>query len=176
MPPPGLVLGTVALTLVTALVAGPYALIVPALAVLARFKPWVLVPVALAGMAGAGVLAAVGAGSAVGEGQGAFGHVAQALALLALAAALVTLPARGHEGGHERGYEPVGAPAAPVFGPRPPEFDPPGPEQPQRPAYPPEPPQRRCRPYRRAHRRHQRAPRPRAPPRPWARAAAATRT
>ncbi|WP_326808620.1 alpha-(1-_3)-arabinofuranosyltransferase [Streptomyces sp. NBC_01775] len=140
VPPPGLVLGTVALTLVTALVAGPYALIVPALAVLARFKPWVLVPVALAGMAGAGVLAAVGAGSAVGEGQGAFGHVAQALALLALAAALVTLPARGHEGGHERGYEPVGAPAAPVFGPRPPEFDPPGPEQPQRPAYPPEPP------------------------------------
>ena len=142
VPPPGWVLGTVALTLVTALVAGPFALIVPTLAVLARFKPWVLVPLALGGMAAAGVPAAFGAGSTVGEGRGAFGPVAQALALLALAAALVTPPARwpGRERGHEPGYEPVGTPAAPVSGPRPPEFGPPGPEQPRHPPYPPEAP------------------------------------
>ncbi|GAA2595799.1 alpha-(1-_3)-arabinofuranosyltransferase domain-containing protein [Streptomyces axinellae] len=163
IPPPGWVLGTVALTLVTALVAGPYALIVPALAVLARFRPWVLVPLALAGMAAAGVLAAVGAGSAPGQGQGAFSHVAQALALLALAAALVTPPARwpGRGRGPAPDPEPAGAPAAPVSGPHPPESGPPGTEsgppgpwfspvrpasgppesgQPQRPAYPPEAP------------------------------------
>ncbi|MFG3257839.1 alpha-(1-_3)-arabinofuranosyltransferase family protein [Streptomyces sp. NPDC048172] len=131
VPPPGLVLGTVVLTLVVALVAGPYALVVPALAVLARFKPWVLVPVALVTMTGAGVLAAISAGTAIDEGKGAFGHAAQALALLALAAALVTLPWRERE--PDLVAQP--APTTPVFGPRPPEFG--GPQLPQ----PPVPPQ-----------------------------------
>lgn len=93
-PPAGWVLGTVALTLVLALVSGPYALIVPALAVVARLRSRVLVPVALVAMAGAGVLAALGAADALAEQRGAYGHVAQALALLALAAALVSPPHR----------------------------------------------------------------------------------
>lgn len=125
VPSPGWVLGTVVLTLVAALVAGPYALIVPALAVLARFRSGLLVPVALVAMAAAGVVAAVGAGSAVADGRGAFGHVAQALALLALAAALVTLPVREPE------REPAAAPSSPVYGPvPPPSYAPPGPQQP----------------------------------------------
>ncbi|NLU69237.1 alpha-(1-_3)-arabinofuranosyltransferase family protein [Streptomyces sp. HNM0574] len=94
-PAPGAVLGTLAVTLVVALAAGPYAVLVPVLAVAARFRPRLLVPVALSAMAGAGVAAAVGVPSAVAEGQGAFGHPAQALALLALSAALVTFPRRG---------------------------------------------------------------------------------
>ncbi|UNS96889.1 alpha-(1-_3)-arabinofuranosyltransferase [Streptomyces tubbatahanensis] len=117
VPAPGPVLGTVALTCVVALVAGPYALIVPALAVLARLRPGILVPVALVAMAGAGVVAALGAGSAVAEGRGAFGHAAQALALLALTAALVTLPAR------ERGAAPGTEPGTPVLGPPHPPFE-----------------------------------------------------
>ncbi|MBO8190924.1 DUF3367 domain-containing protein [Streptomyces oryzae] len=135
VPPPGPVLGTVALTLVVALVAGPYALVVPALAVAARLRPGVLAPVALVAMAGAGVVAALGAGSALADGQGAFGHVAQALALLALAAALVTLPARQQEPaiaaepgpwGPEAGPEPPDAPTAQQ----------PKPEQPPQPSSP----------------------------------------
>ncbi|RCG24290.1 DUF3367 domain-containing protein [Streptomyces diacarni] len=117
VPAPGPILGTVALTCVVALVAGPYALIVPALAVLARRRPGILVPVALVAMAGAGVVAALGAGSAVAEGRGAFGHAAQALALLALTAALVTLPVR------ERGAAPETEPGTPVFGPPHPPFE-----------------------------------------------------
>ncbi|MEU6080954.1 alpha-(1-_3)-arabinofuranosyltransferase family protein [Streptomyces sp. NPDC047108] len=89
-PGPGLFLGTVVLTAVVAVVAGPLALVVPALAVVARLRPGLLVPTALVAMAGAGVAAATGAGEPVAAGEGAFGAPAQVLAVVALAAALVT--------------------------------------------------------------------------------------
>ncbi|GAB7033718.1 alpha-(1-_3)-arabinofuranosyltransferase family protein [Streptomyces sp. NPDC021749] len=91
-PAPSWVLGVVALTGVLALAAGPYAAIVPVLALAARFRPALLGPLALMAMTGAGVIAAVGAGEPVATGRGAFSGAAQALALLALAAAVVTLP------------------------------------------------------------------------------------
>lgn len=108
VPSPGRVLGTVVVTLVIALAAGPYALIVPLLALVARFRPGALVPLALCGMTGAGVATALGAGSTVSEGEGSFGHPAQALALLALAAALVTVERRTNGARHaqERGTTP----------------------------------------------------------------------
>ncbi|MEU9860207.1 alpha-(1-_3)-arabinofuranosyltransferase family protein [Streptomyces sp. NPDC047971] len=87
---PGMLLGTLALTAVVAVVAGPLALVVPVLAVAARIRPAVLAPVAAAAMAGAGLVAAVGAGEPVASGTGAFSGLAQVLALVALAAALVT--------------------------------------------------------------------------------------
>ncbi|MEV6316181.1 alpha-(1-_3)-arabinofuranosyltransferase family protein [Streptomyces sp. NPDC051776] len=89
-PGPGLFLGTVVLTAVLAAVAGPLALVVPVLAVVARLRPGLLVPTALVAMAGAGVAAAAGAGEPVASGEGAFGAPAQVLAVVALAAALVT--------------------------------------------------------------------------------------
>ncbi|MGP3925518.1 alpha-(1-_3)-arabinofuranosyltransferase domain-containing protein [Streptomyces sp. 8N616] len=89
-PAPGWFLGTVALTAVVAVVAGPMALVVLALAVVARLRPGLLVPIALVAMAGAGIAAATGAGEPVAVDEGAFGAPAQALALLALVAALVT--------------------------------------------------------------------------------------
>lgn len=94
-PAPGLILGTVALTLVAAVIAGPFALLVPALALLARWRHALLVPIAFAAMAGAGVVAAAGAGgAAAASDEGAFGHVAQLLALIALFAALVSVTER----------------------------------------------------------------------------------
>ncbi|MEU6259431.1 alpha-(1-_3)-arabinofuranosyltransferase family protein [Streptomyces sp. NPDC047043] len=90
-PTPGLLLGTVALTAVMALVAGPLALIVPALALVARWRPGALGPVAAVAMAGAGIAAATGAGSPVSADRGAFGALAQVLALVALSAAVVTV-------------------------------------------------------------------------------------
>lgn len=124
VPAPGWVLGTLALTLVIALVAGPYALIVPALAVAAWFRPRLLVPITLVAMAGAGITAAIGAGTGgvgLGDGEGAFGRLAQALALLAVSAALVTLPRPGDdEGQGDPDTEPV--PAGGVYGPPPSEF------------------------------------------------------
>ncbi|GAB2774145.1 alpha-(1-_3)-arabinofuranosyltransferase domain-containing protein [Streptomyces daliensis] len=120
LPAPGWVLGTVAVTLVVALVSGPYALVVLALALLARFRAGLLVPLALVAMAGAGIAVALGPDTALTDGRGAFGHPAQALALLALAAALVTLPVREVEAAPE--------PRTPMYGPRPPEFEP-GPQQ-----------------------------------------------
>ncbi|MFI0709692.1 alpha-(1-_3)-arabinofuranosyltransferase family protein [Streptomyces inhibens] len=93
-PAPSWVLGVLALTAVVAMAAGPYALIVPLLALLARFRPPLLVPLALVAMAGAGVTAALGAGEPIAAGEGAFSGTAQALALLALAAAVVTVPGR----------------------------------------------------------------------------------
>ncbi|MEY7976075.1 alpha-(1-_3)-arabinofuranosyltransferase family protein, partial [Streptomyces pilosus] len=90
-PAPGLWLGAVALTLVAVVIAGWWALLVPALAVLASRRPALLVPIALTGLAGAGVAAALGAGEPVGAGHGAYGHVAQLLALTGLFAALVSL-------------------------------------------------------------------------------------
>ncbi|MFJ8663656.1 alpha-(1-_3)-arabinofuranosyltransferase family protein [Streptomyces sp. NPDC093795] len=87
---PGMLLGTLALTAVVAVAAGPWALIVPVLAVAARFRPGVLVPTAAAAMAGAGLVAALGAGEPVADGEGAFSGLAQVLTLVALSAALVT--------------------------------------------------------------------------------------
>ncbi|GAB2842518.1 alpha-(1-_3)-arabinofuranosyltransferase [Streptomyces deserti] len=90
-PPPGLWLGTVALTLVGIVIAGWLALLVPALALLAARRHALLVPIAFLALAGAGIAAATGAGEPVGAGEGAFGHVAQLLALIGLFAGLVSL-------------------------------------------------------------------------------------
>ncbi|MGY0067122.1 alpha-(1-_3)-arabinofuranosyltransferase domain-containing protein [Streptomyces sp. QTS137] len=92
---PGPWLGTVALTLVGVVVAGWWALLVPALALLAWRRAALLVPVALAALAGAGTAAALRAGEPPGTGEGAFGHLAQLLALTGLFAALVTLGGPG---------------------------------------------------------------------------------
>ncbi|MCM1977162.1 alpha-(1-_3)-arabinofuranosyltransferase family protein [Streptomyces sp. G1] len=100
-PAPGLWLGTVALTLVAAVVAGWFALLVPAFALLARRRHELLVPVALLALAAAGIVAAFGAGEPVREATGAFGHTAQLLALIGLFAALVSVgePAAAADGG-----------------------------------------------------------------------------
>ncbi|CAL9317468.1 alpha-(1-_3)-arabinofuranosyltransferase domain-containing protein [Streptomyces sp. SudanB52_2052] len=93
-PPPGLWLGTVALTLVGAVIAGWFALLVPALALLAARRHTLLVPIAFAALAAAGIVAAFGAGEPVGAGGGAFGHLAQLLALTGLFAGLVSMRER----------------------------------------------------------------------------------
>ncbi|MDG4862221.1 alpha-(1-_3)-arabinofuranosyltransferase, partial [Streptomyces sp. T-3] len=90
-PAPGLILGTVVLTLIGVVIAGPFALIVPVLAVLAWWKHALLVPIAFVAMAGAGIAAATGAGQAVSADEGSFSPAAQLLALIALFAALVTV-------------------------------------------------------------------------------------
>ncbi|MGW7209270.1 alpha-(1-_3)-arabinofuranosyltransferase domain-containing protein [Streptomyces sp. NPDC054837] len=90
-PPPGLWLGTVALTVVGVLIAGWFALLVPALALLAHRRHEWLVPIAFAALAGAGIAAATGAGEPVAAEHGAFGHTAQLLALIGLFAALVSV-------------------------------------------------------------------------------------
>lgn len=95
-------LGTVALTLVGVVIAGPFALLVPALALLAWKRHELLVPIAFLALAGAGIAAAVGAGSAPGTGDGAFGPAAQLLALIGLFASLVSVqesPGAGPAGG-----------------------------------------------------------------------------
>lgn len=130
VPRPSWVLGTLVLTSVMVLVSGPYALVVPALALVARFRTRLLVPIALVAMAGAGVAAVVGVlggGPGIGDGEGAFGTVAQALALLALSAALVTLPARHESGDADRRERSDAAPdgAPPPPGPGRPGGDPP---------------------------------------------------
>lgn len=119
---PGMILGTLALTAVVAVAAGPLALAVPVLAVAARFRPAVLGPIAAAAMTGAGLVAAIGAGEPVAAAEGAFSGLAQVLALVALSAALVTAvrpaaaaagpsdaPGRDDDGAHE---EPEAGPAA----------------------------------------------------------------
>ncbi|MGW0334765.1 alpha-(1-_3)-arabinofuranosyltransferase domain-containing protein [Streptomyces sp. NPDC003011] len=93
-PAPGLWLGTVALTLVAIVIAGWFALLVPALAFLAHRRHALLVPIAFAALAGAGIAAATGAGEPAGAEQGAFGPVAQLLALIGLFAALVSVRER----------------------------------------------------------------------------------
>ncbi|MFG2497218.1 alpha-(1-_3)-arabinofuranosyltransferase family protein [Streptomyces sp. NPDC048441] len=90
-PAPGVILGTVALTLVAAVIAGWFALIVPALAVVAWRRHALLVPLAFVAMAGAGIAAAVGAGEPIASDEGAFGPTAQLLAVIALFAALVSV-------------------------------------------------------------------------------------
>ncbi|CAM5376435.1 alpha-(1-_3)-arabinofuranosyltransferase domain-containing protein [Streptomyces viridochromogenes] len=131
-PLPGLWPGTVALTVVAVLVAGWPALLVPALALLAWRRHTLLVPLAFVALAGAGIVAAVGAGEPVGAGRGAFGHTAQLLALIGLFAALVSVrerpeetraPAGGPPAGplpdlphRERGHSPLGTPPRPASG------------------------------------------------------------
>lgn len=109
-PAPSWVLGVVALTVVVALASGPYAVIVPLLALVARFRHGLLVPLALLAMLGAGITAALGAGESPADGDGPFSAVAQGLALLGLVAAVVTVPAgkvrRGVRAG--AGAEPEG--------------------------------------------------------------------
>ncbi|MFH8617736.1 alpha-(1-_3)-arabinofuranosyltransferase family protein [Streptomyces sp. NPDC017979] len=95
---PGTVLGLAAVTLVAVVVAGWFALLVPALALVAWRRHALLVPIAFAAMAGAGIAAATGAGEAPAAGAGAFGHVAQVLAFIALFAALVTVGGLGRFG------------------------------------------------------------------------------
>ncbi|MBG0855488.1 DUF3367 domain-containing protein [Streptomyces spinoverrucosus] len=97
-PAPGLWLGTVALTLVGAVIAGWFALLVPALAVLAYRRHALLVPIAVVALAGAGVVAATGAGEPAGDGAGPFSPAAQLLALVGLFAALVSVRERGGGG------------------------------------------------------------------------------
>ncbi|WP_030681734.1 DUF3367 domain-containing protein [Streptomyces cellulosae] len=107
-PAPGLWLGTVALTLVGVVIAGWFALLVPALALLAYRRHALLVPIAFVALVGAGVAAATGAGEPVGAQQGAFGHAAQLLALIALFAALVSV-AEPSDRDHERAGDPAAA-------------------------------------------------------------------
>ncbi|WP_406177695.1 alpha-(1-_3)-arabinofuranosyltransferase family protein [Streptomyces sp. NBC_00996] len=90
-PLPGLWPGLVALTLVGVVIAGFFALLVPALALLARRRHALLVPIAFLALAGAGIAAATGAGSPVSADEGAFGPAAQLLALIGLFAALVSV-------------------------------------------------------------------------------------
>ncbi|MEV0220573.1 alpha-(1-_3)-arabinofuranosyltransferase family protein [Streptomyces sp. NPDC050704] len=90
-PPPGLILGTVALTLVGIVIAGFFALLVPLLALLAWRRHALLVPIAFLALAGAGIAAATGAGEPASEGAGAFGPTAQLLALIGLFAGLVSV-------------------------------------------------------------------------------------
>lgn len=107
-PAPGVWLGAVAVTLTGVVIAGWWALLVPALALLARRRRSLLPPVAFATLTGAGLAAAVGAGGAVTADERAFGHMAQVLALTGLFAALVTLGA-----GRERDDAPAGGEPGP---------------------------------------------------------------
>ena len=68
-------------------VGGPVAVAVPVLALIAVLRPRALPAISLAAMLGAGAIAATAAAPAA-TGSGAFGPAAQALALVALAAAL----------------------------------------------------------------------------------------
>ncbi|MEU6392026.1 alpha-(1-_3)-arabinofuranosyltransferase family protein [Streptomyces sp. NPDC046939] len=94
-PPPGLILGTVVLTAVGIVIAGPWAALVPALALLAWKRHTVLVPLAFLAMTAAGAVAATGSGVPVRNGEGAFSGPAQVLAVLALFTALVTTKRAG---------------------------------------------------------------------------------
>ncbi|WP_434598841.1 alpha-(1-_3)-arabinofuranosyltransferase domain-containing protein [Streptomyces sp. A5-4] len=129
-PAPGPVLGVAALTVALVVVAGPVALLVPALALVAHFRHTLLPPIALVAMAAAGIAAAADAGAPPSTDAGAFGPAAQFLALTALVAALVTTrsdstgrsPATSTPGGGPdqgaSGTHPN--PAAPGSGPYPP--------------------------------------------------------
>ncbi|WP_107059089.1 alpha-(1-_3)-arabinofuranosyltransferase [Streptomyces sp. NRRL B-1347] len=115
-PAPGVVLGVVALTLVAVVVAGWFALLVPALAVLARWRHALLAPLAFVALAGAGIAAATGAGETIAADEGAFGHAAQIMAFIGLFAALVSVreAAPAAAAGVQAGVAaPAGAPAGP---------------------------------------------------------------
>ncbi|MFC8344911.1 alpha-(1-_3)-arabinofuranosyltransferase family protein [Streptomyces sp. NPDC057280] len=106
-PPPGLWLGTVALTVVGVVIAGWFALLVPALALLAHRRHAWLVPIAFVALAGAGIAAATGAGEPVAAGDGAFSRVAQLLALISLFAAVVSVREPDDDGGADRSEAPT---------------------------------------------------------------------
>ncbi|MFF9894562.1 alpha-(1-_3)-arabinofuranosyltransferase family protein [Streptomyces longispororuber] len=128
-PAPGILLGTVALTLVAVVVAGWFALLVPALALLAWRRHALLVPIAFLALAGAGIAAATGAGETVAADEGAFGHAAQLLAFVGLFAALVSVrEATGPGAGPAQAAPAAGgvpAQAAPAGVPQPPYAQPP---------------------------------------------------
>ncbi|MDX3126937.1 alpha-(1-_3)-arabinofuranosyltransferase [Streptomyces scabiei] len=118
-PGPGPWLGVVALTLVGIVVAGFLALLVPLLALLARRRHSLLVPIAFLALAGAGVAAATGSPAPSAAGGGAFGHAAQLLALTGLFAGLVSLGdvvegAPDRTGTTRRFAVPPGAPTEPL--------------------------------------------------------------
>jgi arabinofuranan 3-O-arabinosyltransferase len=113
---PGPWLGLVALTLAGVVIAGFFALLVPALALLAWKRHALLVPIAFLALAGAGVAAATGAGSPVSADEGAFGATAQLLALIGLFAGLVSVREPDTAGSAARWEAPPGseAPTAPL--------------------------------------------------------------
>ncbi|WP_369252262.1 alpha-(1-_3)-arabinofuranosyltransferase family protein [Streptomyces sp. R41] len=114
-PLPGLWPGLVALTLVGIVIAGFFALLVPALAVLARRRHTLLVPIAFLALAGAGIAAATGAGSPVSADEGAFGPAAQLLALIGLFAGLVSVREPDASGSASSRWEaPPGSSKAPT--------------------------------------------------------------
>ncbi|MFI5660553.1 alpha-(1-_3)-arabinofuranosyltransferase family protein [Streptomyces sp. NPDC051684] len=88
-PAPGRLIGTALLTALGIVIAGPWAALAPALALLAWKRHTLLVPLAFLTMAAAGAVAATTAGEPVREGAGAYSTAAQLLALVALFAALV---------------------------------------------------------------------------------------
>ncbi|MDC2953199.1 alpha-(1-_3)-arabinofuranosyltransferase family protein [Streptomyces gilvifuscus] len=110
-PLPGLWLGTVALTVVAIVIAGWFALLVLALALLASRRHALLVPIAFAALVGAGIAAATGAGEPVGAGHGAFGHAAQLLALIGLFAGVVSVHEPDEGPGHTAVLPPATEPA-----------------------------------------------------------------
>ncbi|MFG2787438.1 alpha-(1-_3)-arabinofuranosyltransferase family protein [Streptomyces sp. NPDC048419] len=114
-PLPGLWLGAVVLTAVGIVIAGWLALLVPALALLAYRRHALLVPIAFAALAGAGIAAATGAGDPVGAGHGAFGHAAQLLALIGLFAGVAGVR-ESDEGPGSTAVLPVVPAAAPAPG------------------------------------------------------------
>ena len=116
-PAPGPVLGMVALTLVGIVIAGFLALLVPALALLARRRHTLLVPLAFLALAGAGIAAATGAGEPVAEGTGAFGRTAQLLALTGLFAGLVSVGGASYGTRGDRRPAGPAAPPLPLPGP-----------------------------------------------------------
>ncbi|WP_435880658.1 alpha-(1-_3)-arabinofuranosyltransferase [Streptomyces zaomyceticus] len=88
-PTPGLILGTVVLTLVGTAIAGPAAALVPVLAAIAWLRPTLLGPIAFTAMTGAGAVTLAGGGATAPAGTGAYSAAAQLLALTALFAAVV---------------------------------------------------------------------------------------
>jgi arabinofuranan 3-O-arabinosyltransferase len=143
-PLPGLWLGTLVLTAVGIVIAGWFALLVPALALLAYRRHALLVPIAFAALAGAGIAAATGAGEPVGAGHGAFGHAAQLLALIGLFAGVVSVHEPDEGPGATAILPPTTAPGpaphpAPGPAPHPSPGPAPGSEAPTRPL-PPMPP------------------------------------
>ncbi|MEU3465729.1 alpha-(1-_3)-arabinofuranosyltransferase family protein [Streptomyces sp. NPDC006733] len=86
--PAGAPAAAVVAVLVLVVVGGPMALVAVAIALLARWRASVAPVVAVVAMTAAAVIAAVAAQDGLAPGRGAFGPVAQGLALTALAAAV----------------------------------------------------------------------------------------
>ncbi|GAA2344407.1 alpha-(1-_3)-arabinofuranosyltransferase [Streptomyces kunmingensis] len=102
-PPPGWILGTAALTLIGIAIAGYWAALIPALALIAWKRPALLVPLSFLTMTAAGAVAATAAGAPPLDGRGAFSGPAQVLALTGLFAALVTTHIQAPPAIEERG-------------------------------------------------------------------------